>query len=200
VIAAQLGGRMLDRRGARPPVVLGAAVGAVGFFLLARKLTNLSFSAQEWYVALAGAGPGLMLGAASTDAVNRAPSTSYSEVTGITQTARNFGASLGLAVLGAILVSRDNVNVTHALTKAGVPGQVAHKVASSFGSGAAGSGGGHPRALVHSVQVAFAHSTQTVFYIMAGVMAATFIVAVRWLPGGRVEASQEVEPQAAGVP
>ena len=34
------------------------------------------------------------------DAVNRAPSSSYSEVTGITQTARNFGASLGLAVLG----------------------------------------------------------------------------------------------------
>jgi MFS family permease len=47
----------------------------------------------------------LGLGPASTDAVNRAPSTSYSEVTGITQTARNFGASLGLAVLGAILVS-----------------------------------------------------------------------------------------------
>ena len=47
-----------------------------------------------------------MLGTASTDAVNRAPSTSYSEVTGITQTARNFGASLGLAVLGAILIGR----------------------------------------------------------------------------------------------
>ena len=51
---------------------------------------------------IAGAGLGLMLGVATTDAVNRAPSTRYSEVTGITQTARNFGASLGLAVLGAI--------------------------------------------------------------------------------------------------
>jgi EmrB/QacA subfamily drug resistance transporter len=203
VIAAQVGGRMLDRRGARLPVVLGAAVGAVGFYLLAGKLTDLSFSAQQWYVALAGAGPGLMLGTASTDAVNRAPSTSYSEVTGITQTARNFGASLGLAVLGAILVSRDNVNVTHALTKAGVPDQVAHKVATSFGSGA-GSASGHAPGLVHSVQLAFAHSTQTVFYIMAGVMAATFIVATRWLPGGRVEAPAEVEaerqPEPAAAP
>jgi EmrB/QacA subfamily drug resistance transporter len=194
VIAAQVGGRILDSRGARPAVVLGAAVGAVGFYLLANKLTNLSFGAQQWYVALAGAGPGLILGVASTDAVNRAPSTSYSEVTGITQTARNFGASLGLAVLGAILVSRDNVNVAGALTKAGVPSGVAHRVAASFGSGA-GSASGHSGKLVHSVQLAFAHSTQTVFYIMAGVMAATFIVAVRGLPAGRVEAPEEVAPQ-----
>ena len=134
-----------------------------------------------------------MLGPASTDAVNRAPSTSYSEVTGITQTARNFGASLGLAVLGAILITRNDSGVTAALTKNGVPGNVAHRVAASFGASAPSSNGGTGRsaALVHDVQLAFAHSTQTVFYIMAGVMAATFIVAVRWLPRGRMEESGE---------
>ena len=202
VIAAQIGGRMLDRRGARPSVVIGGALGAAGFFLLAGKLTDLSLGAQSLYIALAGAGLGLMLGPASTDAVNRAPSTSYSEVTGITQTARNFGASLGLAVLGAILISRNDTNVTSALTKHGVPGQVAHRVAASFsGSGAAsGSGSGRSPALIHDVQLAFAHSTQTVFYIMAGVMVATFIVAVRWLPRGRLEAVEDEEeflPSAA---
>ena len=31
VIAAQIGGRMLDRRGAKRPVVLGCALSAVGF-------------------------------------------------------------------------------------------------------------------------------------------------------------------------
>ena len=46
---------------------------------------------------------------------------------------------------------------------------------------------------MHDVQLAYAHSTQTVFYIMAGVMAATFIVALRWMPRGRVEA---VDPEA----
>jgi EmrB/QacA subfamily drug resistance transporter len=199
VIASQIGGRILDSRGARPAVVVGAAIGAVGFYLLAGKVTDLSFGAQEWYVALAGAGPGLMLGVASTDAVNRAPRTSYSEVTGITQTARNFGASLGLAVLGAILVSQDETNVTGALTKAGVPKAAAHKIASAFGSGGASSGSGHPHALVHSVQLAFAHSTQTIFYIMAGVMAATFVVAVRFVPGGRVEPPEELEAREPEV-
>ncbi len=203
VIMSQIGGRILDRRGARPAVVYGCALSAVGFFLLAGKLTHLSLSAQWPYVMLAGGGIGLMLTPASTDAVNRAPRSSYSEVTGITQTARNFGASLGLAVLGAILISQNNTNVTGALTKAGVPGTVAHRVAASIGSGAPGaqSAGGEPHALVRDVQVAFAHSTQTVFYIMAAVMVATFIVSVRGLPRGRVAApaESELEPTPAAV-
>jgi EmrB/QacA subfamily drug resistance transporter len=201
VIAAQVGGRMLDRRGARPAIVIGGALGAVGFFLLAGKLTDLSLGAQSLYIAIAGAGLGLMLGPASTDAVNRAPSTSYSEVTGITQTARNFGASLGLAVLGAILISRNDTNVTKALTLHGVPTGVAHRVAASFSASGApsGSGSAHTAALVHSVQLAFAHSTQTVFYIMARVMVATFIVAVRWLPRGRLESVEDDEAKFVAV-
>jgi EmrB/QacA subfamily drug resistance transporter len=192
VVLSQLGGRILDKRGAKPAVVAGGALGAVGFYLLAGKLTDLSLGAQWFYVALAGGGIGLMLGPASTDAVNRAPGSSYSEVTGMTQTARNFGASLGLAVLGAILINRNLTNITAALSKHGVPHAVAHNVASSFGT-SVGSGGpqGRPHALVHDVQVAFAHSTQTVFYIMAGVLAVTFLVALRWLPRGQVELPEE---------
>jgi predicted MFS family arabinose efflux permease len=195
VVAAQVGGRILDRRGARPAVIWGSAIAAVGFYLLAGKMTDLSLGAQTLDIIIAGAGLGLMLGVASTDAVNRAPRTSYSEVTGITQTARNFGASLGLAVLGAILVSRDRVNITHALTGAGVPEHVAQRIAGSFTSssaaGRSGSGTGRAHTLVHQVQLGFAHSTQTVFYGMAAVMAATCVVALWGLPRGRVEVPEE---------
>ena len=197
VIMSQLGGRILDRRGAKPAVVGGAALAAVGFFLLAGKLTDLSFSAQELYVAIAGGGIGLMLGTSSTDALNRAPGGSYSEVTGITQTSRNFGASLGLAVLGSIFTSRNKAHVTSALTGHGVPRSVAEKIAASFGStGASTHQSGQPPAIVHAVQLANAHSTQTVFYIMAAVMAATFIVAVRGLPRGRVEQQEILDDPA----
>lgn len=61
VIASLIGGRILDKRGARPAVVLGGAVGAVGFYLLAGKLTDLSLSHQWVYVSIAGAGIGLMI-------------------------------------------------------------------------------------------------------------------------------------------
>ena len=46
-----------------------------------------------------------MLGPVSTDALNRAPDVGYGEVTGITQTVRNLGASLGLAVMGSLFTS-----------------------------------------------------------------------------------------------
>jgi EmrB/QacA subfamily drug resistance transporter len=202
VIMSQIGGRILDRRGARPPVVFGSALAAVGFYLLAGRLTHLSLGAQWPYLMIAGGGIGLMLTPASTDAVNRAPRTSYSEVTGITQTARNFGASLGLAVLGAILIGQDKTNVSGALTKHGVPSAAAERVAASFGRSAPTSGVGskEPAPVVHAVQLAFAHSTQTVFYTMAGVMAATFLVAVRQLPRGRVTMPKEPEIDPAAKP
>jgi fucose permease len=194
VILSQVGGRMLDRRGARPAVLIGAAVSAVGFYLLAGKLTDLSLGSQALRIGVAGGGLGMMLGPASTDAVNRAASSAYSEVTGITQTARNFGASLGLAVLGAILISRNDTNVANALTSAGVPSQVADKVARSFSTNVGGGGvssSGRSPALIHKVELAYAHSTQTIFYIMAGVMAVVFIVALRWMPRGRVELAED---------
>jgi hypothetical protein len=52
---------------------------------------------------------------------------------------------------------------------------------------------------VHDVQLAFAHSTQTVFYVMAGIMAATFVVTVRWLPRGRVAVVDEEDDRALVV-
>jgi EmrB/QacA subfamily drug resistance transporter len=195
VIAAQIGGRVLDRRGAWPTVVVGSAVGAVGFYLLAGKLTDLSLAHQRLSIAIAGAGLGFILGPASTDAVNRAPSSSYSEVTGITQTGRNFGASLGMAVLGTILIDRSGTTVTDALVGAGVPRDAAVQAANSFGSSSAGGApGGTPPAILHAVQMAFAEAMQTVFYVMAAVMALNFLIALFWLPRGRVEVEEALEP------
>jgi hypothetical protein len=102
VVAAQIGGRMLDRIGAKRPVVLGSVLAAVAFGLWAERVSHLAIGQQIWCIILAGAGMGLMLGQANTDALNRAPSTSYGEATGITQTVRNYGASLGLAILGTL--------------------------------------------------------------------------------------------------
>ena len=100
VVCAQIGGRMLDRIGAKRPVVLGCVLAAVGFGLWASKATDLHVGAQVIYIVMAGAGMGLMLGQANTDAINRASRYSYGEATGITQTVRNYGASLGFAILG----------------------------------------------------------------------------------------------------
>jgi EmrB/QacA subfamily drug resistance transporter len=194
--AAQFGGRILDSRGAKPAVVLGCALGAVGLALWARTLPGVDFSSQWPFLALAGAGLGLVLGPVSTDALNRAPGAGYGEITGVTQTVRNFGASLGMAVMGSVFITQNVTRVTDTLTAKGVPAGQAHDIAhtiTSSGSGAAAQSGGQAtRSIVEAVQLDIAHSTQIVVYVMAGIMAAAFVLARVGLKRGHVE---EVETE-----
>jgi EmrB/QacA subfamily drug resistance transporter len=202
VIAAQLGGRMLDRIGAKRPVVLGCAISAVGFYLWASKVTGLSFSSQEWYIILAGAGMGMMLGPASTDAVNRASRLSYGEASGVTQTVRNYAASLGLAILGSILVSQLRSHTTSSLMHLGLTSAQAHARASSIAQQAQGGSGGSAGHIPHFIRLDFAQATQTVFYVMAGIMAAAAIAAFIGLRAGVQEETDatETDPGEGGAP
>jgi EmrB/QacA subfamily drug resistance transporter len=178
VVASQLGGRMLDRAGAKRPVVLGCALAAVGFWLWAGQVTTLNFSDQQWYIIVAGAGMGFMLGPSSTDAVNRASRLSYGEATGITQTVRNYAASLGIAVLGTILVAVLRSHITTSLISLGAPSAKAHAEAARLsqltGGSSSGSGVG---SIPHFFRLDFSYATQTVLHIMAVVMAVAAIAA-----------------------
>jgi MFS family permease len=194
VVAAQIGGRMLDRIGAKRPVVLGCTLSAVGFWLWGGKVTGLDFGSQQWAIILAGAGMGLMLGPASTDAVNRASRLSYGEATGITQTVRNYAASLGLAILGTIQVAQMRDHLTASLLARGVPGARAHTLASSISQSRGGSGS--IAAIPHFVRLDFADATRSVLYVMAGIMAAAAITAFLGLRAG---VQEEVDPADARV-
>jgi EmrB/QacA subfamily drug resistance transporter len=197
VIASQIGGRMLDRGGAKRPVVWGCALSAVGFYLLAGEVTHLDFASQQWSIVLAGAGMGMMLTPASTDAVNRASRLSYGEATGITQTVRNYAASLGLAVLGTISVSRFESHVRSSLIARGTPpdqaGDQAHTIAQAHQSA-----GGGTSSIPHFIRLDFAYATRTVFYVMAGIMAAAAIVA--WIGLERGLQAEEEGTEATGEP
>ena len=184
-VAAQVGGRMLDHSGAKRPVVAGCVIAAVGFYLWAQHVTGLSFAAQQWYIILAGAGMGMMLGPASTDAVNRASRLSYGEATGITQTVRNYSASLGFAILGTVLVSRMRAEVTSSLRTMGVPARRAAIEAANIAQSQQSSGGNSVVPLF--IQEDFAQSTKTVFLLMSAVMVAAALVGAFGLRRGRQE-------------
>jgi EmrB/QacA subfamily drug resistance transporter len=199
--ASQWGGKMLDSVGDRRPVVLGCAVAAVGFFLWAKHLTDLSVSDQWIYIVVAGAGVGLVLSPANTDALNRVPSSRYGEATGITQTVRNFGASLGLAVLGSVLILQNKSNLEASLGAKGVPKGTADQVANCVSQGGEAScesvahgGGASFVELFSTVPHDFALASQTVFYGMAAAMAVAFVVALVAMPGGKVEEQVTEEP------
>jgi hypothetical protein len=158
----------------------------MGFGQWASKVTLLSFSNQQTWVILAGAGMGLMLGPANTDAINRASKLSYGEATGITQTVRNLGASLGLAVLGTVLITEFRSRLTTSLRAQHVPH--AAQLAARFSQSQGSSSPGHIPAYA---SLDFAHATQSVLYVMCGIMAAAGAVALLGLRRGLQEAGPE---------
>jgi EmrB/QacA subfamily drug resistance transporter len=182
VVFTQIGGRMLDRGGAKLPVVLGCALAAVGFALWAGKVTDLNVGAQVIYIVMAGAGMGLMLGQANTDAINRASRYSYGEATGITQTVRNYGASLGFAILGTILITRFRSAITSSLTAQGLPGPAASAEARKLAQRQSGSGS--IADIPHFIRADFAVATREVLYGMTIVMGVAGVVALRGLRRG----------------
>jgi MFS family permease len=179
VAAAQIGGRMLDRSGAKRPVVLGCALAAVGFWLWAGKVTSLDSGKEVSFIVLAGAGIGMMLGPSSTDAVNRAGRLSYGEATGITQTVRNYAASLGLAILGSLLVSQVHSHVTTSLEGRGVSPSVASADASHLAESRSATG-----PIPHFVRLDFAYATRSVLHAMAAIMAVAAAIAFIGLQRG----------------
>ena len=190
--AAQVGGRLLDARGAYLPVVAGCIIAAVGFYLWAQQMPEASLSSQWLYIVITGAGLGLVLSPVSTDALNRAPAGSYGEVTGVTQTVRNFGSSLGLAVLGTVMISSNRTNLESGLGAVGLPKSAADRIAEQISSGAAGAGGSgtsNPR-VMDAIQHGFALTSQTVFELMAVIMLVAFVVALVFM-------SRTVAPQVA---
>lgn len=195
VIASQWGGRILDKTGARPAVVAGCAIAAVGFYLWGDSMTDLE-SAKEWNqwwrIMIAGAGTGLILGPVTTDALNRAPSTSYGEVTGITQTVRYLGASVGIAILGTILISQNRSNIETNFEKLGASKEQADSVAASLTQHGGGQGsdeisqaGEKAKEFLEAVQQSVAQSMETIFYGMAIAMALAFVVALARIPKGK---------------
>jgi EmrB/QacA subfamily drug resistance transporter len=208
--AAQIGGRILDQRGAKPAVVLGAVVSAVGFYLWATKATDLDggLGAQWWTIVLAGAGMGLLVGPSNTDAINRASGSSYGEATGVTQTVRNFGSALGMAVLGSVLIAANRSNIESTLGGFGVDKSSADQIAQSLSQSGGGSsssfGGGQiPAAdqqkVFEAVQGDFAQSIQLILYCMAGVMAVAAVIALVGLQRGKQEAPVE-DPTGSPAP
>jgi hypothetical protein len=173
-------------------IAVGCVVAAAGFALWAGKVTDLHAGSQVINIVIAGAGMGL-LGQANTDAVNRASRLSYGEATGITQTVRNYCASLGFAILGTILISGFRSKITSSLVARGLPPGAASAQASKIAELQGGSG--NVATIPQFIRADFAGGTREVLYVMAGIMAATALVALRGLSRG----VQQETDQAAGV-
>ncbi|WP_188945013.1 MFS transporter [Nakamurella endophytica] len=105
--AAQLGGRWYDAAGVRPPVLTGVLVGTAGLLAWAVSLPTLGYGAQVPGMVLTGLGIGLLMSPTNTDALGRVDAADRSQASGIVQTVRQLGGTLGVAVIGAVVLGAE---------------------------------------------------------------------------------------------
>jgi EmrB/QacA subfamily drug resistance transporter len=103
-VAAQLGGRWFDRAGVRPPVLAGLVISTLGMLAWTLALPYLSYPLQVPGMVLTGFGLGLTISPTNTDALSRVGAAERSQASGVLQTVRQLGGTLGVAVVGAVVL------------------------------------------------------------------------------------------------
>ncbi len=101
IVGTRLSGRVFDRLGARTPVGAGTAMLAAGLGLTAPLLAHDSYVLILPGLLIIGFGMGLA-NMAVTDALNHVPTERRGQASGMIQTVRHLGGSLGVAIAGAL--------------------------------------------------------------------------------------------------
>jgi EmrB/QacA subfamily drug resistance transporter len=107
-VAAQIGGRWYDRSGVRAPVLTGLALCLVGLLARTLALPDMSYWPQVPGMVLMGLGLGLTISPNNTDTLARSEPAQRSQASGISQTFRQLGGTLGVAILGTIVISYEH--------------------------------------------------------------------------------------------
>jgi MFS transporter, DHA2 family, methylenomycin A resistance protein len=102
VIVSQVSGRIANAYGPRLPMTLGMAMMGTGLFMLALIRLSDSLLLIEAALLVIGCGLGLNTAPVNAVAVANVPAARSGTASGLVNTARMVGATLGVAVLGAI--------------------------------------------------------------------------------------------------
>ena len=121
VIVSQLSGKIANAYGPRLPMTLGMALMGTGLFMLALIPFDNSLLLVEAALLVIGCGLGLNTAPVNGVAVANVPAARSGTASGLVNTARMVGATLGVAVLGAIfaVVAGRNPDAGHVI--AGLP-------------------------------------------------------------------------------
>ncbi len=194
---AQVGGRILDKGSPRRAAIWGAAISAGGFWAWSARLESFNENIQWPWIVMAGFGLGMLISSCNTDAINQVPEENYGEATGVTQTSRNFGASLGIAILGTVMFTSLTDRIVASLTGLGIPTDQAKSIADSMH----GSSGGQPGAAFAQlgsqadqafqlIRADFGAACQLAFRGLAIFMVISTVIAIVALPRNRAKKTE----------
>jgi DHA2 family methylenomycin A resistance protein-like MFS transporter len=136
-VASPFAGRITARLGPRLPIVLGGLLGTSGLFLLTGLALDSSYASIWWIFGLWGVGIGLMNSPLTTAVLSATPPERAGLGSSVNNTSRQVGISLGVAVLGTVVLQQFVSNIASQLTKRGVPAHLGATIASNIASAGA---------------------------------------------------------------
>jgi MFS family permease len=128
MVAAQIAGRWYDKSGVRPPLLTGLALATVGTVAWVTVLPHLDYVSKIPGMALTGFGLGLVFSPVNTDALSRVAASARPQASGIIQTVRQLGGTLGVAVIGAVILAHEHPQASLAAARS----NVAHAMVPGF--------------------------------------------------------------------
>jgi len=105
MVTSQLSGRIANKLGPRVPMTAGMGLMGLGLLVLALIPLNDSLVLIESGLLAIGCGLGLNVGPMNAVAVANVPAARSGTASGLVNTARMVGATLGVAVLGAVFAT-----------------------------------------------------------------------------------------------
>ena len=136
VVASVFTGRWVAAWGPRLPMATGCLVGGVGILLTDAMIgPNAGVAQIGWPMFLAGVGIGIAMVPVTSAALGSVPHEHSGMAASTTNTSRELGAVVGVAVLGSIVNGQLTVNLVHRLTSIGIPTQYQSVVVSAVTTG-----------------------------------------------------------------
>ncbi|HEX3803294.1 MAG TPA: MFS transporter [Solirubrobacteraceae bacterium] len=166
VILGPISGRLTDKIGPRPLMVLGTLTVAISIFIESRITVHSGYLRLLPGFVLMGFGMGLVMSPMTTAAMNAVDRSKAGAASGVLSMSRMVGSTFGVAVMGAIVTTVGRSKLDQSLPH--VPPTERSALASALGSGSAPSGHNSPHVLF-AVEKAFVSALSTGFVVGAAV-------------------------------
>ena len=209
VIASPLGGRIAGRVGPRPPIVTGLLAMAVAIFWIST-LDLATTYADLWVpTAIMGFGIGLALTPMNLAAMNAVSRDHAGAAAGVLVTLSGLGATLGVAVTGALFQELQTQRTVTDVGAAGV--EIGREQAQTLSGVLAGSpggeqtleriAGGHVHAVEEAVREAFVSALGTSLKVSGALVVLGALLAIGLLRRSRpADAAASEQPVASATP
>ncbi len=190
VIMSQVSGRIFDRVGVKVPALIGTFLIAVGFLSQAPFLVRADFLWIMPGMILLGFGIGFVMVPTNTDALNRAPSEYRGQASGVVQTIRQMGATVGLASIGGLVATIQGWEVTKIISRYGSSAADSDKLGGLIESALEGQSGAIRElssvspALLEDLNIGVSKSMAAGYYFAGGVVVVAFFIALVFMRSG----------------